>query len=30
MVAHGDFHHKRQGGDGILETMLTPFTVSKI
>ena len=29
MVAHGDFHHKRQGGDGVLETLLAPFTLSK-
>jgi len=25
MVAHGDFHHKRQGG-GIIETLMKPFT----
>ena len=29
MVAHGDFHHKKQGGNGVLETLLSPFTVSK-
>ena len=29
MVAHGDFHHKRQGGDGIIETLMKPFTYSR-